>query len=668
MHGLRVSLILSVLSFLLAIPVEAQVPEMIGYQGVLADSADVPLDGSVTMTFSIYETEGSETPLWTETHDTVVVTGGVFHVELGSIDALKPDSFPPGSSRWLGVQVEDDEEMSPRQRLISVPYALRAQDADSVAGQVPILGIAGVASDTGSIDLTAGTNIVITPNDATNTINIAVSGLGLDADMLDGQHHTYYQNATNINAGFLGEAYLPQNAIDSSEVEDNSLAADDLAVDVVSSLDGVTSDGSDIDLLAGDNISITPDAVNHTILIEADEGPPDTRCDSSGVCQSIHIDDLANTNNVLDTSAQAGPANTLYWGNRAVATGQVVASLDGVSNDGGNVDLIAGSGITVTPDDGANTITLAATFSGNADTLDGQHGSYYQNATNINAGAIGEAYLPQGAIDSSEIEDNTLAAIDLSVNVVSSLDTVSNDGGNIDLIPGSGMSISSDDTANTITLAVSTTANADTLDSQHGSYYQNATNINAGAIGEAFLPQGVIDSSEIEDGSLAAIDLAVNVVSSLDGVINDGGDIDLLAGANTTITPNDGANTITLAATIVSTETSAVTTITTTSATWTNLSTDLTRTPGVAGTYLVIFSSAVSSGSADTIDVGLAVDNAVQTNSVRRVDSNNNGEIIPIGTQAILTLTATNVVRVQWQTGGGTASMYQRTLTVIRLQ
>jgi hypothetical protein len=52
----------------------------------------------------------------------------------------------------------------------------------------------------------------------------------------------------------------------------------------------------------------------------------------------------------------------------SVTTGMVVpdivSSVDGVSNDGGNIDLVEGAGVTITPNDGANTITIAATGGG----------------------------------------------------------------------------------------------------------------------------------------------------------------------------------------------------------------------------------------------------------------------------------------------------------------
>lgn len=60
---------------------------------------------------------------------------------------------------------------------------------------------------------------------------------------------------------------------------------------------------------------------------------------------------------------------------------------------------------------------------------------------------------------------------------------------------------------------------------------------------------GSIGATQVADNSLTATDLNVNVVSSLDGVTNDGANIDLIQGGIVTITPDDGANTITISAT-----------------------------------------------------------------------------------------------------------------------
>jgi len=44
----------------------------------------------------------------------------------------------------------------------------------------------------------------------------------------------------------------------------------------------------------------------------------------------------------------------------AMITPDMVSSLDGVSNDGGGIDLVEGSNVTITPNDAGNTITIAA--------------------------------------------------------------------------------------------------------------------------------------------------------------------------------------------------------------------------------------------------------------------------------------------------------------------
>lgn len=53
-------------------------------------------------------------------------------------------------------------------------------------------------------------------------------------------------------------------------------------------------------------------------------------------------------------------------------TTNIVSSVDGVVNNGGNIDLVEGSNITITPDDGANTITISASGGTTGDDL-GNH-------------------------------------------------------------------------------------------------------------------------------------------------------------------------------------------------------------------------------------------------------------------------------------------------------
>lgn len=75
-----------------------------------------------------------------------------------------------------------------------------------------------------------------------------------------------------------------------------------------------------------------------------------------------------------------------------------------------------------------------------------------------------------------------------------------------------------------------------------------ALQIATDAVDAAEIAANAVGSSEVADGTLTAADLGVNVVSSVDGVTNDGGNIDLVAGSNITITPDNTAKTITIAA------------------------------------------------------------------------------------------------------------------------
>lgn len=153
--------------------------------------------------------------------------------------------------------------------------------------------------------------------------------------------------------------------------------------------------------------------------------------------------------------------------------------------------------------------------------------------------------VAQKTVDLSSLQDGT-GTDDQNLSVGAGSATTSiieiEDGTDVTLQAGSNITLS--EAGNTITIAASS-GTATVGDGDYGDIVVTGT----GTVWS--IDAGVVGSTEVTDNSLTADDLAVNVISSLDGVTNDGGNIDLVAGGIVTITPDDGANTITISATEV---------------------------------------------------------------------------------------------------------------------
>jgi hypothetical protein len=112
------------------------VPTLVNFSGTLTDVNGKPLSGVVGVTFFLYKDQGGGAPLWMETQNVQPDKNGRYSVMLGSTTSqgLPTDLFASGEARWLGVQVQGQEEQ-PRVLLLSVPYALKAVDAETLSGK-----------------------------------------------------------------------------------------------------------------------------------------------------------------------------------------------------------------------------------------------------------------------------------------------------------------------------------------------------------------------------------------------------------------------------------------------------------------------------------------------------------------------------------------------------
>jgi hypothetical protein len=269
----------------------ADVPQMINYQGKITTPAGALIDTTVQMIFTIYDDSTSGNTLWVDTLSSVAVDKGIFSVLLGSGNPI-PDSVFNGDVRYLGIKVGGDPEMTPRKVIASVAYALHSAFADSApgGGSGGLVSVDGVSNPGGDVDFIQQNAITITPNDGANTITFGET------------HSGRTDNPHGVTAAQTG---------------------------ALVSTDGVSNAGGDVDFVQQNAITITPnDGTNTVTFGETHSGRTD------------------NPHGV--TAAQTG----------------ALVSVDGVSNAGGDVDFIAGANMTITPNDGANTITFSSSTGG----------------------------------------------------------------------------------------------------------------------------------------------------------------------------------------------------------------------------------------------------------------------------------------------------------------
>ena len=382
------------------------------------------------------------------------------------------------------------------------------------------------------------------------------TGSTLDADLLDGQEGTFYQNATNLSAGTVAAGRMP--ALTGDITTSAGAVATTLAT--VNSNVGAFGNATHVGAFtvnakglttAASAVAITPSWSSITSKPTTVSGFGITDAAALGVTNTFTAGQIINTGAAtaslrLDAAAgqykwlemsTAGSRRWLIYTNNDAETGSSAGStfIIGAYNDAGSFSAealriaratgvvqfastptVAGSTIWHAGNDGTGS-TL------DADLLDGQQGSYYQNATNLSAGTVAAGRMPALTGDittSAGAVATTLATVNSNVGAFGNAThvgafTVNAKGlttaASAALITPAFASLTATPTTLVgygITDAVATAAytaadvlsklitvdggasglDADLLDGQHGSYYENATNLTAGTLASARLP------------------------------------------------------------------------------------------------------------------------------------------------------------------------------------
>ncbi len=183
-------------------------PDLVNYQGKLTDNNGYPLDGTYGIVFKIYDVVTGGTEIWTQTINPVTVTHGHFNVILsnGITNAFS------GDTRYIGLTVPaiSATEISPRQQILSTPFAIRADYASS-AGVTADNSVTSEKIENGEVKAEdIGTGEVGASEIATNAVG-----------------------ASEIATNAVGASEIAANAVGSSEIANRSVTIGDLASDII---------------------------------------------------------------------------------------------------------------------------------------------------------------------------------------------------------------------------------------------------------------------------------------------------------------------------------------------------------------------------------------------------------------------------------------------------
>jgi hypothetical protein len=168
-----------------ALPASAEAPPFIPVQGFITDLAGAPAAGPLSIHFRLYDAASGGATVHQERFAEVPVQAGTFTVYLGDQVPLPLEIFRDHTLLWLGMQVGDDEELTPRVQLGAAPFAAFAQycgDATTLGGYTAdqLLGKDGEPGAPGLVSVTA------TPP-LTAALENQTLALGLDANCPTGR-------------------------------------------------------------------------------------------------------------------------------------------------------------------------------------------------------------------------------------------------------------------------------------------------------------------------------------------------------------------------------------------------------------------------------------------------------------------------------------------------
>ncbi len=195
------------------------VPRLVNFTGTFHTPANAPV-GPVGATFGIYAAQDGGAPLWSEDQNIVPDATGSYTVLLGatSNEGVPMQLFATGEPRWLEVKFHLPDEVGlPRVLMVSVPYALKAADAETIGGlppsafalaTAPATAVVHAATDNGGMHPDAIAMPAVSGTGTTGYIPLWTNGSGALADSV------LFQSGSGASAKVGINTITPATALD----------------------------------------------------------------------------------------------------------------------------------------------------------------------------------------------------------------------------------------------------------------------------------------------------------------------------------------------------------------------------------------------------------------------------------------------------------------------
>lgn len=162
-------------------------PASFAYQGVIQElGGNVPTNKNRVIEFRIYDGAESPNVLWGRAYSVLLDQNGLFNAPLADTVGTEIEGVTgtglakmladyAGKTLYVGLTVDGSSgEISPRQAILAVPYAIQASDAAGASGDFPVAGA-----------LTAGTLTAntLTVSNATELASVEAASLSVSGDV-----------------------------------------------------------------------------------------------------------------------------------------------------------------------------------------------------------------------------------------------------------------------------------------------------------------------------------------------------------------------------------------------------------------------------------------------------------------------------------------------------